>query len=224
MGVESNYFIMPASSAFRPDVDAIESLIRTLHEKRYLGVSLKWSVGTSKSSGCIDDLRAVLERNHSTDIRLWWQTSDLAASGLIYPLSKTPGPEGVYYDIEIHLVGDTAYRTSEVIQPFDSVQCVCGRAIEELPYPISEPFAAGRLPSRCSACGNPVDYSQIPMVTCDPMTGAPKPGHGGITYRSAIVVDCGKYFPDYGTSVEQGFISAIEAVLGGGLRVIQDFH
>lgn len=62
------------------------------------------------------------------------------------------------------------------------------------------------------------------MVTCDPLTGAPEPGHGGITYRSATVIDCGKYFPDYGTPVEQGFISAIEPVLGGGLRVIQDFH
>lgn len=224
MGVESNFYIMPASSGFRPEPEAIDSLIRNLQDQHYLPEDLNWSVGNAKSSGSIENLRTTLDANPSSDIRAQWRISDLASSGLRYPLAQAPAWDGIYYDIEIHLVGATAYRTSEVIQPFDSIQCACGQRIEETPVPDYDPFSAERLPTYCPACGDPIDYAQIPMVACHPMTGAPEPGRGGITYRCAIVVDCGKCYPDYGTSVDSDFISAIESVFSGRLRISQDFY
>lgn len=224
MGVESNYYIMPASSWIRPAPEAIESLIRSLQNNQYLGEGLNWSVGTTKASGSMVDLRASLDANCSSDIRVRWQIPDFTESGLRYPLTKTPGPDGVYYDIEIHLVGDTAYKSSEIVKPFDSIQHTCGLEIGESPSPDPDVFGAGRLPSTCPACGESLDYAQIPMMLCDPMTGAQEAGCGGITYRCAIVVDCGKYFPDYGTNVDPCFISLIELALGDRLRVMQDFY
>jgi hypothetical protein len=223
MGVESNFYIMPASSGFRPEPEAIEGLIRKLLDHRYLPKDLNWTVGTAKASGSIEDLRAALDANPTSDLRAQWRISDLATSGLLYPLAQTPVSERVYYCIEVHLVGDTAYLTSGIIQSFDSIQCACGKEIEETPVPDNDQLGAGRLPTSCPACGDPIDFAQIPMVACHPMTGAPEPGRGGITYRCAIVVDCGKCYPDYGTPVEPGFISAIESVFGGGVRVAQDF-
>ncbi len=223
MGVESNFYIMPASSGFRPESEAIDRLIRNLHAQRYLPEGLNWSVGCAKASGSLDDLRAALDANPTTDIQIRWRISDLATSGLRYPLARIPGSDGIYYGIELHLVADTAYRISEIIQPFDSIHCACGHEIEETPLPADDRFGAGRLPTICPACGQPVDYARIPMEASHPMTGAPEPGHGGITYRCAVVLDCGKCYPDYGTKVESGFISTIESELGRSLRVAQDF-
>jgi hypothetical protein len=39
-----------------------------------------------------------------------------------------------------------------------------------------------------------------------------------------VVIDCGKYFPDYGTQADPDLIAALTPVLGEDLRTVQDFY
>ena len=215
---------MPASSGFRPHSDAIATLVRTLRDSRFVGNDLTWTVGKAKCTGSIDEALVATLADSSSDVCLRWQVQDLATSGLRYPLAAIPGPDGVYFDLEIHLVGETAYRTSEIVQPFEEIHCVCGEAIPEDWDPVDDPFGAARLPTNCPECAAQIDYAALPMTILDPMTGAPEGRSGGITYRCAVVVDCGKYYPDYGTQVDSDLIAVLTPVLGGDLRTVQDFY
>jgi hypothetical protein len=57
--------------------------------------------------------------------------------------------------------------------------------------------ALSRLQDRCPACGQPFDPSTRIARARDPMTLKPCTIPGGITYRFALMIDCGKSLPIY---------------------------
>lgn len=85
MGVESSFYVMPATSGFRPDTKSVEELIRALMDQRFLPEEIEWTIGRKKDPGSIDTLRAALDSNSSSDIRILWRISDLGSSGFRYP-------------------------------------------------------------------------------------------------------------------------------------------
>jgi len=159
-----------------------------------------------------------------SDVRIQWPNSDLNLSGLKYPLSIVPGPEGVYYDIEIHLAVDTVYHTSEIIDPFDEIHCACGADVQQFESPAGCPFYDSRLPNRCPSCQTVMNYSTIPMTIRDGWTGVESRALGGVTYRFALVVDCGKYWPESEAAVAGELLAVVERTLGIRTHVFRDFY
>jgi hypothetical protein len=165
-----------------------------------------------------------LGSNAGSDLLIRWPNSDLNRSGLKYPLTIIPGPDGVYYDIEIHLATNPIYHSSEIIDPFSKISCVCGAAVEELESPGEDPFYSSRLPNHCPACYAPINYAAMPMTIRDGWTGEESEAIGGVTYRFAMVVDCGKYWPEQEAAVVPEFLAIIEQTLQIKTRVFRDFY
>lgn len=143
---------------------------------------------------------------------------------LKYPLSLIPGPEGVYYDIEIHLATETVYHTSEIIDPFDEIRCTCGADIQQFESTGDSPLYDPRLPNRCPSCQAVMNYATIPMTIRDGWTGVESRAIGGVTYRFALVVDCGKYWPEKEAAITTEFLAVVEQSLGIKTRVLRDFY
>ncbi len=156
-------------------------------------------------------------------MRIRWPNSDLKLSGLKYPLTMVPGEEGVYFDIEIHLVKQTAYHTSEIIDPFDEIRCSCGADIHQS-EPDKDLFYNSRLPNHCPSCGRVMNYGTIPGTVRDGWTGVESRALGGVVYRFALVIDCGKYWPEKDAAVKPEFVAVVEQALQINTRVVRDFY
>lgn len=248
MGVESKFYILPENSGYRAEPGKILQLIEALRAGGFLcdpksptfmasvhqagslssadyeGFFWKLSSGPERHNGSLSALELCLADLQHSDVLVGWPNSDLNLSGLKYPLSMVPGPQGVYYDIEIHLAAETVYHTSEIIEPFDQIRCTCGAAVE--PFEPSEPTPLydSRLPNRCPACQSLMNYATLPMTLRDGWTDAASRALGGVTYRFAVVMDCGKYWPESGATVIPEFFGMIETALGIKTRVIRDFY
>ena len=59
-------------------------------------------------------------------------------------------------------------------------------------------FYAPRLLATCKQCGKPFDPSTRVAKVRDPWTNTESDMPGGATFRFALVVDCGKCWPDDG--------------------------
>jgi hypothetical protein len=248
MGVETEFFIMPQASHYRPSPDQVITLISRLRATKYLadpaGQTFKpdchrgrlhsdgtavhegfeWQMGRTPQSGSLKELRDQLAVNADKDIKIRWPNSDLQASGLLYPLSSTPDSEAVYFDIEFHLAKDTVYYLSEMVEPFDEpVQCKCGRPLASFDAGPQDLFYSARLPNECTACHTTTDFSNIPMILRDAWTGDEVPFKGGVTYRFAVVIDCGKMHPAKGADIADGFSTCLQETLNCPTRVVQNF-
>ena len=244
MGVESKFYIIPQASSLRPSPQKVLDLIVALRSKAFLcdpkavsfapdahgmkngGEGFTWTTGRrrDKGQGSLDDLLAFLVTHGDSDVLLRWNNFDLAQSGLKYPLTVLPESDEVYYDIDFHLVAETAYHTSEVIEPFQAIRCACGEEIAELEPDDSDPFYCARLPVMCMKCHKPNEFENLSMTYRDPWTGEEKEGFGGVTYRFAVVVDCGKNYPDRTAQVAADFLGIIQRTLGVKTREIGDVY
>lgn len=182
--------------------------------------------GRQRQAGALVDLENVAGQHDQSDLLVYWHTSDLALSGLKYPLSVIPMSAGVYYDIEIHLTANTVYHTSEIIEPFADISCGCGAAIERIEPRDDDPLHDERLPNNCPACREAIDYAVLPMTIRDGWTGVETAAVGGVTYRFAVVMDCGKCWPDQNQDavVLPEFLSVIRQRLKTNTRVVRDFY
>jgi hypothetical protein len=249
MGVESNFYILPDNSRFRPSAVQVRELITRFRAASYLCdphapsfvpamhqcrlppnasadfEGFRWQIGREKGAGTLPELEKRLAQYADSDIRLRWRTSDLAKSGLKYPLSNLPAPDEVYYDVEIHLASDTVYQTSEIIEPFaETLYCDCGATLACQDSADHDIFCCERLPNDCSACLKATDYSKLPMTFRDGWTGEEIQGAGGLTYRFCVMINCGKMIPEQGTIVVPEFRHIIEQCLQCHTRVVQDFY
>lgn len=248
MGVETEFFIMPGTSHYRPSPDQVIALISRLRATKYLAdpasqtfnpachrgrirsdgnavhEGFEWRLERVSQSGSLNELHDQLAVNAYKDIKIRWPNSDLQASGLLYPLSSTPDSEAVYFDIEFHLAKDTVYYMSEIVEPFNEpVQCKCGRPLTSFDDGPQDLFYSARLPNECAACHATTDFSGIPMVLRDAWTGDEVPFKGGVTYRFAVVIDCGKMHPDRGAGIADGFSACIQETLNCTTRIAQNF-
>jgi hypothetical protein len=248
MGVESNFYILPTESGFRPDAVKTCELIGRLRAASYLcdpdwptyepsahrcPPALKgfpnyegfdWRIRGERGVGSLAELKKVFIDHEISDIRVRWPNSNLAKSGLNYPLSQIPDPEA-YWDVELHLSADTAYHTSGIIDPFkEPIRCACGAVLESMDSPEWDFFYCARLPNECWACHKPADYSAFPAIVRDVHTGETRDELGGVTYRFCVEIECGKMIPDEGTIVLPDFRQIIEQTLQCKTRVVQDIH
>jgi hypothetical protein len=247
MGVESKFYILPETSHYRPEPSQVRQLIHALRSSGFLcdpksptftesthrehpahsdfeGFHWKLRSGSEKSSGSLDSLKSVLAEHPESDAMVEWPNSNLKLSGLNYPLTVVPGPEGVYYDIEIHLTEQTVYHTSEIIDPFDEIICSCGSEIEPFEPSESSPLYDPRLPNLCPSCRTVMNYAPLSMKVRDGWTGDESEAAGGVTYRFAIIVDCGKCWPESEATVTPEFLAIVEKALGITTRVFRDFY
>lgn len=247
MGVASKFYVLPDNSGYLPEPDVVSDLIKALRVAGFLcdpksssfepsvhrlGAAnyqaehegFEWKVDRNRFPGSLIALDSHLANHHGADLVLRWPNSDLGRSYLKYPLTIIPGPDGVYYDIEIHLATDTVYHTSEIFDPFNEVRCRCGavlKASEPLGYDL---FYSSRLPNQCSVCRTPINYALLPLTIRDFWTGKESEVVGGITYRFALVVDCGKYWPEQQAAVSPDFLAVVEQTLQIKTRVLRDFY
>jgi hypothetical protein len=249
MGVESNFYIMPEDSGYRPEPARVSELVRALRAAGFLcdpqspsfarpahragalsdqadyeGFMWKVRPGLYKHAGSLALLESVLNDLQDSDVVVRWPNSDLNLSGLKYPLTVVPGPEGVYYDIEIHLAAHTVYHTSEIIDPYEEIRCRCGGEIHQIESSSPTPLHDSRLPNHCPSCHALMNYAILPLTVRDGFTGAESQAVGGAVYRFAIVVDCGKYWPEGQAEVTPAFLSTVESTLNIKTRVLRDFY
>lgn len=247
MGVESKFYVLPDNSGYLPEPGVVSDLIKALRSAGFLcdpksptfepsvhqlgspnskveNEGFEWRIGRNRFPGSLVALASHLSSYQGSDLLLRWPNSDLGRSGLKYPLTIIPGPDGVYYDIEIHLAADTVYYTSEIFDPFDEIRCDCGVAVEAFEPPGDDPFYSSRLPNQCSVCRTPINYALLPMTIRDGWTGEESEAIGGVTYRFALVVDCGKYWPDQQAAANPEFLAIVEQTLHIKTRVLRDFY
>src|SRR5262245_28833618 len=120
MGVESNFYLVPGASGIRPAPANVCALIAGLKPPGYLcdpqssrfalaahqyaGAAnfpetpegFFWQIGRARHTGRLADLETKLAQHEAADLLLRWRTTDLARSGLNYPLTITPATEGIY--------------------------------------------------------------------------------------------------------------------------------
>jgi hypothetical protein len=149
----------------------------------------------------LDGLEPFLASISREERRIVWPVCRLGETPLRYPLNADPphGREEAYYTLELWLADDYVYVTSESVDPFDDERCAaCGASlvadVEEAPRSL---FHARRLRRRCPRCGEPFEASTRDAAMRDPFTGGDeRVVAGGAAFRLALVVDCGKCFPD----------------------------
>lgn len=248
MGVESKFYILPDTSSYRPDATKVSELIKNLRRDGFVcdpkspsfarsthqnGLrnqpedfeGFYWRVGREKQAGSLEALKKYLSNQEASDALIVWPNSSLQESGLKYPLSVQPESDQVYYDTEIHLAADTVYHNSEIIDPFSDIRCACGTTISEFAALAGDLFYDSRLPNNCPACQKPINYATLPFTLRDAWTGAESKAVGGTTYRFAIVVDCGKCWPDdVSAVVVPELLTIVERTLQVKARVVRDFY
>ena len=247
MGVESKFYILPETSHYRPDPTKVRQSIQAFRTSGFLcdpkspaftesthrayqatsdfeGFYWKLRSGSERSNGSLDSLERLLADRPESEVLVEWPNSNLKLSGLKYPLTVIPGPDDMYYDVEIHLTEQTVYHTSEIIDPFEEITCSCGSEIEQFEPSDRCLFYDPRLPNHCPSCGTLMNYATLPMMVHDGWTGDESEAAGGVTYRFAIIVDCGKYWPESEAAVAPEFLAIVEQTLGITTRVFRDFY
>jgi hypothetical protein len=119
---------------------------------------------------------------------------------LRYPLdtdSPADDPEETYYDLQLWLPRDYVYKTSEQIAPFADTRCACGAELQYDPEVEGRVlFHTSRMHAVCTQCGKPFDAATRATTVRNAWTNEPSSVPGGATFRFALVVDCGKCWPD----------------------------
>jgi hypothetical protein len=69
-----------------------------------------------------------------------------------------------------------------------------------------------------------LNYAALPLTIRDGFTGVESKATGGVVYRFAVVVDCGKYWPDAPAQVTPAFLAVVESTANTTTRVIRDFY
>jgi hypothetical protein len=173
------------------------------------------------------DIAAFGER----DYRIIWTVDSSNESGLRYPLSPFPDWGDAYYELQLHVATDFVYHTSELIEPFDRVACICGRSLE----PVDEfallpdgppPFGDSRIPRNCPQCGSPFRPQELVAQVRDGRTGKAVDRLGGATYLFAVVIDCGEGFDRQSWPIRASdeFLSLVTKTLGQPFYQVGDIY
>jgi hypothetical protein len=140
--------------------------------------------------------REWLEDPSREELRLVWPISGDAPLPVKYPLSCTPETASIAYTFEIHRADEYVYPIAETIGPVPST-CKCGEDLsfewddEEL---VPAFGAATGIFTECEACSNTFDPSKGEAVITNPFDGSEAEVRGGVAYRFALKVGCGKSF------------------------------
>lgn len=228
MGVEFRLFLIPRDSAARPDSAAISRLLASLRREHFVEGQL-----TRRTKPTNDGNKPILDADFAAlgagEALAFFNVSDHVALGLRHPLVSpyTDEDGGSYYDLELRLSDDFITNGNEYIDPIDE-NCRCGEALGYQPEHQDDLFYSSRIRRTCPRCGEPYRPQDRPVTLRNPMTGEDKPPlSGGLTYRFAIVVDCGKSLPvetDAEPTFTAEFRQACEEALGVRLYEVGEFY
>ena len=126
-----------------------------------------------------------------------WEIRDYLKLGTRYPLDQLPDPGWrPSYNLNIHLCDDFTEAAEVYGLPSTALNtvCACGHQLKYETKGI--PFEEERIHRACPSCGEPFRPQDQIVQMCDGSTGVPYEERGGICYRFAIVVDCGKESPN----------------------------
>ena len=216
MGVELQVWLIPKSRSFHPTLEQFAALANALKTARWLpsvgaeGQRTRMLELLPGSEGPVskkptrvherDDrplTAAWLETLAEHEIVLEWNIDNVMEAGVEYPFQFDPDPDSgpPYFAVRMFLGNDYFYETNECVTPFDEqgTHCKCG---EQLVYDTgwSGVIGGSRIHHLCPGCGSEFDTSEITSEVLDVWTGEPSVS-GGMAFRFAIQVDCGKHFP-----------------------------
>ena len=217
MGVELQLWVIPRERVFRPQLDHFAGLANALRKENWVP-SLDAHQQRSRviellpgSEGPIGK-KPIREHTHGErifsaswlecltehEVCLEWKIDNVVEAGAKYPLTFDPYPDSgpPYFSIRLLWAHDYVYETSECVTPFAEREttCSCG---EQLAYHtgFSGVIGSGRIHRTCPKGGRDFDASSATCEILDGWTGEPSPLRGGLAFRFALQVDCGKYFP-----------------------------
>jgi hypothetical protein len=124
-----------------------------------------------------------------------WELRDYLKLGTRYPLNKLPDPSWrPSYNLEIHLCDDftNAVGVEAPCGELNTV-CACGHDLKYETQGI--PFEEHRVHRSCPSCGQSFRPQDQIVEMLVGSTGARYEERGGLCYRFAIVVNCGKDMP-----------------------------
>lgn len=248
MGVEYRRYLLPKQRSFRPTPEMLTNLVHALRRERWLLspeapelASLPFDTttlyahakhagfyirqGEQEQPGPAENLGDYLTARQGQDLLLSWPVESLAAWGLRYPLESLPcDDEDAYYEFQLHVSQDYVYKCSEYIDPFDEpLFCGCGADLTyDLPFN-QDPFGVGtRIAAKCPKCGTPFDPTDLPATARDLWTVDEYTLRGGLTYRFAVVIDCGKCFDETGRAFAVHLKQLVESTLGIATQEVED--
>jgi hypothetical protein len=217
MGVEHRVWIIPQARAFHPTAEQVANFANALREGNWVprpAAQEQRSKAIELLPGIEGPLKkrpirteeftaepftsAWVESHNQHELMLEWRVDNMSKAGVQYPFvfDPFPGERPPYFDIQL-LLGDEYFSYSgENVMPFadQTTQCECG---EQLAYDggWSPVPVFSRIHRICPQCGRTFDPSDITCDVLDGFTGEPEPLVGGLAFRFALVVDCGKYYP-----------------------------
>lgn len=243
MGVEYRHYLIPEDNTFSPDPEALCRLVNALLDGDFVPLSTADRFSKNSYEEATSDC-VVQTKNRSLaffpcpcsprdvaalgdqDFKLCWSVQSLDESGLVYPLVSIPEFCDPYYEIEIHMASDFIECGSELIDPLVGAACRCGRKLDY--WDQNENvivFSEKRLHRVCPACGRPFRPQEFSARVRDGRTGVAIDRPGGVTYRFAVVVDCGKAYPtEWPIRATEAFLGAVTESLGQRFDQVGDVY
>ena len=220
-------FVLPPGSPVAPHWSYDPDPTRAEHAAP-TGCYIQFSSGDARWFPYLPSARE-LAAAADRDFKLIWPVESLEESGSRYPLTLAPeglDPVDLYYDLEIHLVQNYIYNTSELITPFASEACAACGADLNVPgaaLPARADFFS-QLYRHCPACGvefRPEDRTALVYPLRPRTHGRPVPG--GATSRFAVAIDCDKCWEyeaaptsEFRVACEEALHCRLEHVVDGG--------
>jgi hypothetical protein len=139
-----------------------------------------------------------IEAHSEHELVLNWSVDDVHQAGVEYPFVFDPWPDSgpPYFCLKLVLSHDYFYHTDETVTPFDNnaTRCACK---EQLEYNggFAPGFSSGWIHYQCPKCGRTFDPTSLSCELVDGLTGKVSRSKGGLTFRFALLVDCGKHYP-----------------------------
>jgi hypothetical protein len=219
MGVEFKLYLIPRDNTFRPDAATAERLSRALTEANF-------ATGARFVRDGSGEREAATVNYDQPEMIVGWHIEDHLAQRLVHPLEpelivsyEVKGEiktHGGYYELELHFAEDFVTSPSEIIDQIDAT-CECGTGLEYDPPLERDVFYSSRIRRVCPECGEPFRPQDHAAFTRHPFTGEEGELAAGVTYRFAIVVDCGKgwvHDAPAPPSAQPAFRAACEGALG----------
>lgn len=164
-------------------------------------------------------LEATWLRERKRAIEITWPFEAVYELGVPFPLTRAPfAHEWVSFAYRLqwsrHLLEVVAENVTAT-----SPTCACGSSLALAPASSIEnavgPFLFAHW-TTCRTCGAPFDPSRSVARVEDVLTGERRLVAGGALYRFALVVDCGKTFPESGApcSLHPELLGLLESVIG----------
>lgn len=123
------------------------------------------------------------------DAKITWPVVDCLRWGVVHPITPVPdfGDDvGCYYDLEMYLGDDFI---AVFFQSVFGIPEECSKCGTKLQY---EDALGSRTSQKCLACGQAFRPQDFEAIYTHPGTGDESPLLGGVTFRFAVGIDCGK--------------------------------